>query len=90
VFYVLLHNLVKLRLLRYVVTIGSHFSCTSCAVPDERAFRSFIYLSQIVQTLCITAETEHYRRGRDTTAYTMGALYWSPARAPLKRCCYLC
>ncbi|KAJ4460319.1 putative Beta-mannosidase A [Paratrimastix pyriformis] len=43
---------------------------------SQRGLENFIYLSQAVQTMCIQAQTEHYRRGRDTKAYTMGAVYW--------------
>ena len=40
-------------------------------------FMDFIYLSQVVQSICISAEAEHYRRllsEKDT--YTRGTLYW--------------
>ena len=40
-------------------------------------FMDFIYLSQVVQGLCIKAEAEHYRRllSEDGT-FTRGTLYW--------------
>jgi len=39
-------------------------------------FENFIYLSQCVQSLCISFESEHYRRGKGLPAQTMGAIYW--------------
>ena len=43
----------------------------------EVRFGDFIYLTQVVQALCIQAESEHYRRIRsEKGAYTMGTLYW--------------
>ena len=39
-------------------------------------FFNFIYLTQLVQSICIKSETEFYRRGRDGPQNTMGALYW--------------
>ena len=39
-----------------------------------------LYLSQVVQALCVKYESEHYRRLQDNLidgkGYTMGALYW--------------
>ena len=44
---------------------------------SEIRFADFIYLTQVVQALCVQAESEHYRRIRtEENAYTMGALYW--------------
>eukprot|EP01043_Picozoa_sp_COSAG02_P012536 COSAG02_NODE_484_length_21389_cov_9.202583_5_plen_345_part_00 len=40
------------------------------------SFRRVVHMSQVMQSACIQAETEHYRRGRDTTTKTGGALYW--------------
>jgi beta-mannosidase len=40
------------------------------------AFRRATHMSMVVQSSCIRAETEHYRRGRDSSAKTGGALYW--------------
>ena len=41
----------------------------------------FIYLTQVVQGLCITAEAEHYRRLlSEEDAYTRGTLYWQLVR----------
>jgi beta-mannosidase len=42
----------------------------------EAPFDAFAYVSQALQTMCIRAESEHYRRGRESRANTMGALYW--------------
>lgn len=40
-------------------------------------FMDFIYLSQVVQGLCIKAEAEHYRRLlSEDDALTRGTLYW--------------
>eukprot|EP01106_Pelomyxa_sp_JSP_P016847 TRINITY_DN649_c0_g1_i4.p1 TRINITY_DN649_c0_g1~~TRINITY_DN649_c0_g1_i4.p1 ORF type:complete len:407 (+),score=94.86 TRINITY_DN649_c0_g1_i4:143-1363(+) len=46
--------------------------------PDsEREFELYVYVSQIVQALCIKFETEHYRRIKDESpGHTMGAIYW--------------
>jgi hypothetical protein len=49
---------------------------------SEAAFRRTTYLSQLLQAQCLSAETSHYRRGRDFTplenvsAGTMGAMFW--------------
>ena len=49
---------------------------------SEAAFRRTSYLSQLLQAQCLSAETSHYRRGRDftplenATAGTMGTMYW--------------
>ncbi|KAF9110346.1 hypothetical protein BGX27_006478 [Mortierella sp. AM989] len=42
----------------------------------ERLFDIFCYLTQCVQARSITAQTEHYIRGRSQGSHTMGALYW--------------
>ena len=40
-------------------------------------FSDFIYLTQVVQAICIQAEAEHYRRIKhEANGYTMGTLYW--------------
>ena len=44
-------------------------------------FEDMIFLSQVVQALCIKYESEHYRRWQGRTnnegkGHTMGALYW--------------
>lgn len=40
-------------------------------------FSDFIYLTQVVQAICIQAEAEHYRRIKnESNGYTMGTLYW--------------
>ena len=51
-------------------------------------FMDFIYLSQVVQGLCIKAEAEHYRRLlSEENALTRGTLYWQLVCATL---CYVC
>ncbi|KAH3756825.1 mannosidase, beta A, lysosomal L-like [Pelomyxa schiedti] len=54
--------------------ISLHFKFP--ANPDAtQQFEYYVYVSQIVQGLCVKYESEHYRRGRE--AYTtMGAIYW--------------
>ena len=48
----------------------------------------FIYLSQVVQGLCIKAEAEHYRRLlSEEDALTRGTLYWQLVCATV---CYMC
>ena len=39
-------------------------------------FIDFIYLTQVVQSICIGSEAEHYRRILSETGYTRGTLYW--------------
>ncbi|KAI6651994.1 Beta-mannosidase [Oopsacas minuta] len=39
-------------------------------------FSNFIFLTQIVQGICMQSQTEHYRRIRNETGHTMGTLYW--------------
>ncbi|XP_065912906.1 beta-mannosidase-like [Dysidea avara] len=50
-------------------------------LPDNKNksenFSDFIYLTQVVQAICIQAEAEHYRRIKnESNGYTMGTLYW--------------
>lgn len=43
----------------------------------EDYFKKYIYLSQVLQSICISAKSEYYRREMSNpNAYTMGALYW--------------
>lgn len=42
---------------------------------QDKTFKSWIYLSQIMQGYCIATQAEHYRRMR-TEHNTMGSLYW--------------
>lgn len=43
----------------------------------EYKFLDFIYLSQVMQGLCISAQAEHYRRMLSTEGvFTRGTLYW--------------
>ena len=45
-------------------------------------FQDFVYLSQVVQALCIKAEAEHYRRYISVDdVFTRGTLYWQLVRA---------
>lgn len=39
-------------------------------------FENYCLLTQIVQVLCIKAQTEHYRRQMGKDMFCMGALYW--------------
>ena len=39
-------------------------------------WRQSLYSGQITQALCIQAQAEHFRRGRDTPAQTAGYLVW--------------
>jgi beta-mannosidase len=40
-------------------------------------FKDYIYLSQVVQVICIASEAEHYKRlMSEEGAYTRGTLYW--------------
>jgi len=39
-------------------------------------FQRIIYLTQVLQSLCIRTETEYYRRARYLTQNVMGTLYW--------------
>lgn len=44
---------------------------------ETQRFSDFIYLTQVVQAICIQAEAEHYRRIKnESNGYTMGTLYW--------------
>jgi beta-mannosidase len=40
------------------------------------SFRRVIHASQVVQSDCLSAESEHYRRGRDSAHATAGATFW--------------
>ena len=39
-------------------------------------FEDLVYMTQVVQSICITAEAEHYRRILSETGFTRGTLYW--------------
>jgi len=41
-----------------------------------KQFEDLIYLNQIIQTMCIKAESEHYRRMKAEKQMTMGLMYW--------------
>ena len=49
--------------------------CSPCSSNATRRFEDFVYLTQVVQSVCIEAEIEHYRRIRNES-WTMGTLYW--------------
>lgn len=50
---------------------------TSYSSNQTERFSDFIYLTQVVQAICIQAEAEHYRRIKhESNGYTMGSLYW--------------
>jgi len=55
--------------------VGQHFKLAKDTAGREQ-FTQWSYLSQSMQSLCIKAQTEHYRRGRGLTSKNMGALYW--------------
>ncbi len=45
-------------------------------------FQDFVYLSQVVQAVCIKAEAEHYRRYISVDdVFTRGTLYWQLVRS---------
>ena len=52
-----------------------HFNLPNNTYGVER-FDNFIFLTQLVQGVCMQAQTEHYRRTRDEVGHTMGTLYW--------------
>ena len=52
-----------------------HFNLPNNTFGVER-FDNFIFLTQLVQGICMQAQTEHYRRTRDEVGHTMGTLYW--------------
>ncbi len=39
-------------------------------------WRHSLYMGQVAQGLCVKAQAEHLRRGRDTAAQTAGSLFW--------------
>ena len=48
-----------------------------CSTKQEDQFRDFVYLSQVIQAICIDAEAQHYRRMISTDGiFTRGTLYW--------------
>ena len=52
-------------------------------------FQDFIYLSQVVQGLCIRAESEHYRRFiSEPDIMTRGTLYWQLVSVIVMRLSY--
>lgn len=60
--------------------IQHHFELPHAANTSKDYLRYMIYLSQIVQALCIKYESEHYRRLQENLingeGHTMGTLYW--------------
>lgn len=53
-----------------------HFQLPTGKSDPIATFQDYVYLSQTVQAMCIRAQTEHYRRNKDLSYNTMGALYW--------------
>uniref|UniRef100_A0A7M5UUN3 Beta-mannosidase n=1 Tax=Clytia hemisphaerica TaxID=252671 RepID=A0A7M5UUN3_9CNID len=60
--------------------VRQHFELPRSSKNTTLYLSMMVYLSQIVQSLCIKYESEHYRRLQDTLidgkGHTMGALYW--------------
>ena len=51
------------------------------STKKEDQFRDFVYLSQVIQAICIDAEAQHYRRMISTDGiFTRGTLYWQLVR----------
>ena len=46
------------------------------ANQSAETWRHSLYAGQIAQALCVQAQAEHLRRGRDTSAQTSGSLFW--------------
>lgn len=55
-----------------VATLSLLFQFDTLTTP----FSSFVWLSQLMQGLCMQTEAEHYRRLWGTDVGTAGALYW--------------
>jgi hypothetical protein len=64
---------------------GCEFPMMSRLLPTPRGgwetqsvgiWRQSLYAGQIAQALCVQAQAEHLRRGRDTAAQTAGSLFW--------------
>lgn len=55
-----------------------HFSVSDAVTSGKgrEVFERWAYLTQSMQSVCIKAQSEFYRRGRGTEARTMGAIYW--------------
>ena len=60
--------------------IKQHFELPARTKNSTSYLSAMLYLSQVVQALCVKYESEHYRRLQDNLidgkGYTMGALYW--------------
>merc|ERR1712137_452404 len=61
------------EVLDYVIL--QHFRYPNATNQDKK-FADWLYLTQCVHAMCLRVESEHYRRGRDSPAHTMGAIYW--------------
>ena len=49
----------------------------NCSTKKTDQFMDFVYLSQVIQAICIDAEAQHYRRMLSTEGVlTRGTLYW--------------
>ncbi|PRP79964.1 mannosidase, beta A, lysosomal [Planoprotostelium fungivorum] len=58
--------------------VKMHFSVSDAVTSGKgrEVFERWAYLTQSMQSVCIKAQSEFYRRGRGTEARTMGAIYW--------------
>lgn len=45
-------------------------------VSTASSFKRVIHMSMVIQVDCLSAEAEHYRRGRDTVHATAGSTFW--------------
>ena len=64
-----------------VITVFGISCCCFSSDNSEYKFLDFVYLSQVMQGLCITAQAEHYRRMLSTEGiFTRGTLYWQLVR----------
>ena len=52
------------------------FAAPHLNTSSVASFRRVVHMSQVLQSTCLRAETEHYRRGRDNAARMSGSLYW--------------
>jgi hypothetical protein len=55
---------------------GDRYAAPYIDTADAASFKRTIHLSQVAQADCVRAETQHYRRGRDTKFKTGGSTYW--------------
>lgn len=55
--------------------IQMHFKLPN-STDKVTQFDNLVFLTQIVQGICMQSQTEHYRRIRNETGHTMGTMYW--------------